>query len=134
MKSLLNFKLKTVTKIDVLKLKLCYNKSKYIAIKGGTTMKCKRVDLKADVQKYELGKGLEDGFELFSEIVTREWIVTDSLIRIEREDGYIVSPFILNRRGREFIGVDDYIVIDEDGTKHVCGADKIWNRYQQIEE
>lgn len=97
-------------------------------------MKCKRVDLKADVQKYELGKGLEDGFELFSEIVTREWIVTDSLIRINREDGYIVSPFILNRRGREFIGVDDYIVIDEDGTKHVCGADKIWKRYQKIEE
>ena len=97
-------------------------------------MKCKRVELKADVQKYELGKGLEDGFELFSEIVTREWIVTDTLIRIKREDGYVVSPFILNRRGREFIGVDDYIVIDEDGTKHVCGGDKIWNRYTPVEE
>ena len=103
-------------------------------MKGARSMKCKRVELKADVQKYELGKGLEDGFELFSEIVTREWIVTDSLIQVQRENGYIVSPFILNRRGREFIGVDDYIVIDEDGTKHVCGADKIWNRYQKIEE
>jgi len=95
-------------------------------------MKCKRIELKAEVVKYELGKGLEDGFELFSEVVTREWIVTDSLLKIEREDGYIVCPFIFNRRGREFIAVDDYIVIDEDGTKHVCGADKIWKRYQEI--
>ena len=103
-------------------------------VKEGETMKCKRVELKADVQKYELGKGLEDGFELFSEIVTREWIVTDTLIRIQRDDGYVVSPFILNRRGREFIGADDYIVIDEDGTKHVCGGDKIWKRYQKLED
>ena len=96
-------------------------------------MKCERVALKAEVVKYELGKGLEDGFELFSEVVTREWIVTDSLIRIEREDGYVVSPFILNRRGREFIGVDDYIVVDEDGTKHVCGADKVTKRFEKID-
>ena len=99
---------------------------------GGYHMKCERIALKADVVQYELGKGLEDGFELYSEIVTREWIVTDSLIRIKREDGYVVCPFILNRRGREFIGVDDYIVVDEDGTKHVCGADKIWKRYKEI--
>lgn len=97
-------------------------------------MKCRRVELMADVQKYELGKGLEDGFELWSEVVTRVWIVTDFLLKVEREDGYIMCPFILTRRGREFIGVDDYIVTDEDGTKHVCGANKIWNRYQPIEE
>ena len=102
--------------------------------KEGKFMKCRRVAFSADVEKYELGKGIEDGFELFSEIVTREWIVTDSLIKIEREDGYIVCPFILNRRGREFIGVNDYIIVDEDGTKHVCGADKIWKRYEPVEE
>ena len=51
-------------------------------------MKCKRAELMADVQKYELGKGLEDGFELFSEIVTREWIVTDTLIKIK--ESYLV--------------------------------------------
>ena len=28
----------------------------------------------------------------------------------------------------------DYIIVDEDGTKHVCGADKIWKRYERIEE
>jgi len=99
---------------------------------GGYHMKCERIALKAEVVQYELGKGLEDGFELFSEIVTREWIVTDSLLKINREDGYVVCPFILNRRGREFIGVNDYIVVDEDGTKHVCGADKIWKRYKEI--
>ena len=97
-------------------------------------MKCKRVELMADVQKYEPGKGMEDGFELWSEVVTRVLIVTDFLLKIKRDDGYIVCPFISTRRGREFIGVDDYIVTDEDGTKHVCGADKIWSRYQPIEE
>ena len=97
-------------------------------------MKCKRIELMADVQKYEPGKGMEDGFELWSEVVTRVWIVTDFLLKIKREDGDIVCPFISTRRGREFIGVDDYIVIDEDGTKHVCGANKIWNRYQPVEE
>ena len=117
---------------------MCYNIIiKYLNAKikkGGHHMKCKRAELLADVVKYEVGKGMEDGFELFSEVVTRDWIVTDSLIKIEREDGYVVCPFIFNRRGREFIGVNDYLVMDEDGTKHVCGGDKIWNRYQIIEE
>lgn len=96
-------------------------------------MKSRRVPLKADVDKYEVGKGLEDGFELWSEVVTKGWIVTDFLVKIKREDGAIVCPYILNRRGREFIGEGDYIVLDEDGTKHVCGADKIWVRYEKPE-
>lgn len=97
-------------------------------------MKSRRVALAADVNKYETGKGLEDGFELWSEVVTRGWIVTDFLVKVTREDGAIVCPYILNRRGREFIGEGDYIVLDEDGTKHVCGADKIWSRYEKLEE
>jgi hypothetical protein len=28
-------------------------------------MKCTRIPMEAEVTKYELGKGLEDGFELF---------------------------------------------------------------------
>ena len=96
-------------------------------------MKCKRVELKADVQKYEVGQGLEDGYELWSDVITKEWIVTDFLVKITHDDGSIVCPYIRNRRGKEFIGVNDYIVLDEDGTKHVCGGDKIWNRYQPIE-
>ncbi|MCR4895332.1 MAG: hypothetical protein K5891_00995 [Lachnospiraceae bacterium] len=95
-------------------------------------MRCKRAPLEAEVVKYEVGKGMEDGFELFSDVVTKGWIVTDNLIRITRPDGSIVSPYISNRRGRTFIGEGDYLVIDDDGTKHVCGADKIFGRYVEI--
>ena len=45
-------------------------------------MKCKRLELKADVQKYEIGQSLEDGFELWSDVITKEWIVTDFLVKI----------------------------------------------------
>lgn len=97
-------------------------------------MKSKRLALEADVIKYEIGKGLEDGVELLSDVVTKVWIVTDFLVKIQREDGTIVCPYITTRRGRVFIGEGDYIITDEDGTKHVCGADKIWNRYQKPDE
>lgn len=96
-------------------------------------MKSRRIPLEADVIKYEVGKGMEDGFELWSDVVTKGWIVTDFLIKVTREDGYIVCPYISNRRGKEFLGKGDYIVLDADGTKHVCGADKIWRRYEKPE-
>ncbi len=95
-------------------------------------MKCSRVGLIADVHKYELGKGLEDGFENFSDVVTKGWIVTDFLIKVKNETGIIQCPYITHRRGRTFIGENDYVIIDSDGTKHVCGADKIFDRYQPI--
>ena len=97
----------------------------------GIHMKCRRTALEADVVKYETGKGLEDGFELLNEVVTREWINIDGLVRVER-DGAIVCPFIFHRRGRTFLKEDDYIIVDSDGTKHVCGADKIFDRYEKI--
>ena len=97
-------------------------------------MKCKRVALEAEVIKYEIGQGLEDGFELWSDVVTKGWIVTNHLIKIKREDGNIVCPYITHRRGRTFIGEGDYIIVDEDGTKHVCGANKIFSRYEPVEE
>lgn len=97
-------------------------------------MKCIRTGLVAEVVKYEVDKGMEDGFELWSDVVTRVWIVTDSLIKIERQDGKIVCPYISHRRGRTFISEGDYIITDEDGTKHVCGEDKIFKRYKPIEE
>ena len=95
-------------------------------------MKCKRVSLESDVEKYVVGQGMEDGFEAWSKVVTQGWIVTDFLIKVEQPDGTIVCPYINNRRGYTFIGEGDYIVYDADGSKHVCGADKIWNRYEQI--
>lgn len=96
-------------------------------------MKSKRVSLEAEVIKYEKGKGLEDGFEMWTDVVTKGWIVTDFLVKITREDGKIVCPYIKNRRGCTFIGEGDYIIEDADGTKHVCGEDKIWSRYEKME-
>ena len=49
-------------------------------------MKCRRVEMNADVVKYELGKGLEDGFELWADVVTKGWIVTDTLIKVTRSE------------------------------------------------
>ncbi len=97
-------------------------------------MKCIRTAMEAEVVKYELGKNMEDGFELWSDVVTKGWIVTDSLIKVTRENGSIVCPYIEHRRGRTFIGEGDYLIIDNDGTKHVCGQDKIFSRYQIVEE
>ena len=97
-------------------------------------MKCKRAPIVADVEKFEFDKGLEDGYELRSDVVTKGWIVTDTLIKVKRPDGSIVCPYISHRRGRTFIGEGDYVIIDQDGTKHVCGADKIFTRYLPVEE
>jgi hypothetical protein len=96
-------------------------------------MKCKRVALEADVEKYEVGKSMEDGFELLSDVVTKGWIVTESLVQVKKENGAVVCPYIKQRRGRTFIKEGDYIITDADGTKHVCGEDKIFQRYQPVE-
>lgn len=96
-------------------------------------MKCRRTALEADVYKFEFGKGYEDGYELWSDVVTKVWIVTDYLLKVKNERGEIECPYIEHRRGRTFIEEGDYIIIDSDGTKHVCGADKIFKRYEPIE-
>lgn len=96
-------------------------------------MKCTRIPLEAEVIKYELGKGLEDGFELMSDVITKGWIVTDKLLKVQRENGAIVCPYIMHRRGRTFIQEGDYIITDSDGTKQVVGGDKVFSRYKSIE-
>lgn len=96
-------------------------------------MKCTRTPIESEVFQYEIGKGMEDGFEPWADVVTKGWIVTDFLVKIERPDGKIVCPYIRHRRGRTFIGEGDYIILEADGTKHVCGADKVWNRFSKIE-
>lgn len=95
-------------------------------------MKCTRTPIESEVVQYEIGRNMEDGFELLADVVTKGWIVTDFLIKIERPDGSIVCPYIRHRRGRTFIGEGDYIILEADGTKHVCGADKVWNRFKKI--
>lgn len=97
-------------------------------------MRSMRRPMEADVEKYEIGKGMEDGFELFSEVVTRSWLSTDNLVKITKEDGVVVCPFIMTRRGRAFIAEGDYIVEDKDGIKHACGGDMIWERYEKLED
>ncbi len=96
-------------------------------------MKCTRVPLEADVEKYETGKGLEDGFEPLSDVITKGWIVTDALVKVKRDNGTIVCPYVMHRRGRTFIAEGDYVITDADGTKHVCGEDKIFKRYRKAE-
>lgn len=107
---------------------------KVFFMEGGDIMRCVRTAIKAEAVQYEVGKGLEDGFELFTDVVTKGWIVTDNLVEIERENGAIVCPYISHRRGHTFIQYGDYIIKDEDGTKHVCGKDKFEKRYEIIEE
>lgn len=96
-------------------------------------MKCTRIPLESEVTKYELGKGLEDGFELLSDVITKGWIVTDKLMQVKRDNGSIVCPYIIHRRGRTFIQEGDYIIIDSDGTKQVVGEDKVFTRYKKID-
>lgn len=96
-------------------------------------MKCRRIALESDVEKYEVGKGMEDGFELWADVVTKEWIVADTLVKVTRDSGMIMCPYIMHRRGRTFLREGDYIITDLDGTKHVCGEDKIFTRYQKVE-
>lgn len=96
-------------------------------------MKCRRVGLVADVFKFEFNKGYEDGYEVWTDVITKGWIVTDHLIKVKRANGTIECPYISHDRGRTFIGENDYIIIDSDGTKHVCCEEKIFNRYEPIE-
>ncbi|MCR4684017.1 MAG: hypothetical protein K5649_00975 [Lachnospiraceae bacterium] len=97
-------------------------------------MKCKRTPIVADVYEYTIDSHLEDGWEPLSDVVTKGWIVTDRLYRVTRDSGLVVVPYITHKRGRTFIEEGDYVIIDADGTKHVCGADKIFKRYEKIED
>ncbi len=97
-------------------------------------MKCRRAELEVDVVKFELGKHMEDGFETWSDVVTQGWIITDFLIKVTKPDGNIVCPYIKHGRGWTFIREGDYIITEEDGSKHVCGADKVFERFIPIED
>lgn len=94
-------------------------------------MKCVRTPIQAEVTKYEHDSSMEDGFELYAEVITRNDVDRNNLIQVER-DGQLACPYIITRRGRTFIKEGDYIVVEEDGTKLVCGGDKVFSRYQKI--
>lgn len=91
-----------------------------------------RTALEVDAVKYEVGKGYEDGFELLSKVITNGWIIVERLVKTSDERGNIVCPFINNKRGRIFIGDNDYIIIEKDGERHVCGEESFFSRFKEI--
>lgn len=107
-----------------------------MASKGQVTRmkKYMRSSLEVEAVKYELGKGLEDGFMPWTSVVTNGWIRSDNLIQITREDGVVVCPFVQNRRGLTFLREGDYIIVEKDMERHVCGQDKFFKRFQPVEE
>ena len=98
-----------------------------------TGKKYKRVSLLVDARQYTPDMGMEDGFELYTTVITNGWISPENLIKITKEDGSIVCPFIQNRRGITFLREGDYIITENDLERHVCGADKFAARYIPIE-
>lgn len=95
-------------------------------------MKYKRSSIEVEAAQYELDKGMEDGFMPWISIVTNGWIATEKLIKITREDGVVVCPFIQNRRGMIFLREGDYIIKEKNDERHVCGEDKFHERYHEM--
>lgn len=75
---------------------------------------------------------MEDGFRLYSQVITNDGLVVEGLVKLEREDGSIVCPYVRNRRGVVFIREGDYIICEDGDEKHVCGEDKFRQRFQEI--
>lgn len=96
--------------------------------------KYKRSSLEVEAVVYELGKGIEDGFMPWTSVVTNGWIKTENLIKVTREDGVVVCPFIQNRRGLIFLREGDYVIQEKDMERHVCGQDKFFDRFYPVEE
>lgn len=92
-----------------------------------------RTALEVEAVQYAPNQSLEDGFELWTKVITNGWINSDNLVQIKREDGTLVCPFIENKRGRVFIKEGDFIISEADNEKHVCGARKFANRYQEMD-
>ena len=91
-----------------------------------------RAPLEVTAMKYELGKGMEDGVRLFAQIVTNEGLNTENIVTVTRDDGTVVCPYVENRRGLAFIRENDYIICEENGEKHVCGADRFAQRFHEV--
>ena len=91
-----------------------------------------RIPLEVTAEEYAPGKGIEDGFDLYSNVITHGGLVLDGLVKITREDGTIVCPYVRNRRGLVFIKEGDYIICEEGREKHVCGGDKFHQRFKPI--
>lgn len=96
-------------------------------------MKCLRKEMLADVIPYELDKDMEDGFIPYEKVIMNGFVDLNGLIVVDKGKGP-VCPYIRTKRGFTFFKKGDYLIIDQDGTKHVCGRDKVFNRYQKMTE
>lgn len=94
--------------------------------------KYQRASLEVEAEKYELNKGLEDGFEPWTNVVTHGWVAADGLVKVEQKNGQFLCPFIRNRRGIVFIRENDYIIYEEGGERHCCGSDKFDSRFKKM--
>lgn len=97
-------------------------------------MKYMRIPFEVEAIPYEQGKGIEDGFELWSDVVIHGWIKTDALIKVKKENGTIVCPYIDTNRGRSFIKEGDYIILESDGSRHVCNGSSFLSRFKSIQD
>ncbi len=92
----------------------------------------RRVSFDVQAVQYEAGKGLEDGFIPWTDIVTHGWFTTEGLVKITRDDGIIVCPYINTKRGLSFIMDGDFIITEGDGDRHVCGKHKFYGRFEEL--
>jgi len=95
--------------------------------------KYRRTALTVEAVKYETGKGIEDGFALWKDVVLHGYTENDHIIKITRPDKTVVSPYIQSSRGAIYLREGDYIIKDRDGSRHCCGARTFNDRYQLIE-
>ena len=91
-----------------------------------------RTTFEVEAEKYEIGKGMEDGYEAWTKVITNGWVSAQGVVQITREEGSVVCPFIRNRRGIIFLHEGDYIIYDVGGERHCCGEDKFNKRYRPI--
>ncbi len=91
-----------------------------------------RVPFEVEAVKYEAGKGIEDGFKPWAEVVTQGFVSTDKLVCVKGDNDMLMCPFVTSRRGIIFIREGDYIIKEANGDKHCCGEDKFHTRYKEI--
>ena len=92
----------------------------------------KRIPVAVEAIPYEPGKGLEDGFYPYKDLVTSGLIATDGLLILTREDGVAICPYVQSDRGISFIREHDYIIKEQGGGRHCCSAERFPTRYKPM--